>query len=216
MTALVRYQLSMLAHSQRYLAPLLPYLGLTAVMHQDGRAPALPSFAVTAGALLVVAAWLTVVLVGVEDPVQRMVTRSHAGSVHRLVAGVVTAVLLTATALGAVSVLWAELTHGFRLPGPVVAVGLLAHVVCGAVGIAIALPCSQLLVPGVGFTVVLVAVLSAAVLLAKWIPLVFPLLAAMTSGSPGPLLVGWSGLAGALVLTASTALTARAFARRVG
>ena len=216
MTALVRYQLAVLAHSQRYLPPLLLFLGLTALLHQDGRAPAQPSFAATAGALLVVSSWLTVALVGVEDPVQRLVTHSHAGSVARLLTGVVVTVLLSAAVLGAVSVLWSELTHGFGLPGRDVGIGLLAHLACGAVGIAIGLPCSQLLVPGIGYTAVLVAVASGTVLLAEWVPLVFPLLAAMTSGEPGPPMLAWSAAVAAVLLVGSTALTAGAVARRAG
>ncbi|EQD85761.1 hypothetical protein A8924_0274 [Saccharopolyspora erythraea NRRL 2338] len=216
MIALVRYQLAVLGHSQRYLAPVLLHVGVVGTLHQDNRGAVLPVFAVTAGSLLVVAGWLTIALVDVEDPVQRMVTQAHAGSPCRLTASASVAVLMCSAALGAVPVVWSALAHDPRPTGPELLTGALAHLACAAVGIGLALPCSRLLVNGLGRSLVLSAVLFATVLLARWVPLVFPLLHAMNSELPGPALLGWTGLAASAVLAASVLLTAKAAARRVG
>ncbi|PXY38571.1 hypothetical protein BA062_02205 [Prauserella flavalba] len=75
MIATTRYQLALLAHSQRYLPPLIAFLAVLGVLYTSRDAPVLPEFAVSGGALLVVTCWLTIALADVEDPAQRLVTR---------------------------------------------------------------------------------------------------------------------------------------------
>ena len=88
---MIRYQLALLGHSQRYLPPVLLFLSLLAVLYNDRRAPVVPEYAVSAGGLFVVACWLTIALVETEDPVQRLITLAHARGQRRLILGVVAA-----------------------------------------------------------------------------------------------------------------------------
>ncbi|KAA5836267.1 hypothetical protein ABT337_14590 [Saccharopolyspora hirsuta] len=214
MIALIRYRLAELGHSQRYLPPVLLYIGLLAVLHSDNAGPALPSYAVTAAALLVVAAWLTIALVDVEDVVQRTVTRAHVGSVHRMLVGTVLTVLCCAGGLAVLTTAWSQVSSGFAHPAADLAIGLLAHVVCAAFGIAVALPCSGLVVRRIGYTAIAAAALLAITLLAERLPLAHPLLLGLSSASAPPALLIQSTLTAAGLLAASTVLVAAWVVRR--
>ena len=114
MIALFRYTLVILLHSQRYLPPVLLYLVVTmAFVHGDTDQPALPIFGVLTVATLVLAAWLTVVLIGIEDPVQRAITVVNAGRARSVLVAAVWVVLAWCAVLGAL-VLAVPLVFGFR------------------------------------------------------------------------------------------------------
>ncbi|MER7015204.1 hypothetical protein ABT324_27550 [Saccharopolyspora sp. NPDC000359] len=214
MIALVRYRLAELGHSQRYLPPVLLHIGLLAVFYSDDTGPALPSYAVTAAALAVVSAWLTIALVDVEDVVQRTVTRAHVGSVHRVLVGTVLTVLCCAGVLAVLTTAWSQVTSGFAHPPADLAIGLLGHVVCAAFGTAVALPCSGLVIRRVGYTAIAAAALLAIALLAEWLPLAHPLLLGLSTASTPPALLVQSTLTAAGLLVASTALVSAWVARR--
>nr|WP_218888614.1 hypothetical protein [Saccharopolyspora hordei] len=192
--------------------PVLLHTGLLAVLHSDDAGPALPSAAVTAAALLVVAGWLTIALVGVEDAGQRTVTRAHAGSVHRVLAGTVLTVLCCAAGLAVLATAWSQVSSGFAHPAADLAVVLLAHVVCAAFGTAVALPCS--VVHRTGYAVIAATAVLAVTLLAEWLPLAHPLLVALSRGSAPPALLVRSTLTAVGALLASTLLVAAWVRRR--
>ncbi|MFI0464865.1 hypothetical protein ACH347_12360 [Saccharopolyspora sp. 5N102] len=214
MIPLIRYQLAILGHSQRYLPPVLLYIALLAIFYSNNDGPALPGFAVTAAGLLVVAGWMTIALVDVEDVVQRTVTRAHAGSMARMLASVVLAVLCCSIGLAVLSVAWAEISHGLDHPPGDLGIGLLAHVACAAFGVAVALPCSGLVVRRIGYTVIAAAALFAITLLAKWIPLAFPLLLALSADATSAALLVRSALVAVFSLVASTLLVTAWCVRR--
>ncbi|RKT84446.1 hypothetical protein SAMN05421805_103377 [Saccharopolyspora antimicrobica] len=214
MIALIRYRLAELGHSQRYLPPVLLHIGLLAVFYSDGAGPALPGHAVTAAALLVVSGWLTIALVDVEDVVQRTVTRAHAGSVHRMLSGTVLSVLCCAGGLAVLSTAWSQVASGFAHLATDLAIGLLGHLVCAVFGIAVALPCSGLVIRRTGYSVIAAAALLTITLLAEWLPLAHPLLLALSSSSAPPHLLVQSTLTAAGALIASTVLVAIRVTRR--
>lgn len=83
MKALLRYVLSDTLRGQRWVPPLLCFAAVDAIASaQDGSV--LPTFALTATALLFIATWLTVVIVNNEDPIQQAITESCAGSRSRV------------------------------------------------------------------------------------------------------------------------------------
>lgn len=189
MLALTRYYLALLGHSQRYLPALLAYLALCVILYADPHSPPLPLFGVSAGGLLVVSCWLTIALLDIEDPVQRLVTLSHARRWHRMITGAVLTVLACSLVLTAITEVWSAL-KSFKVQPAALGIGLLAHFACAVLGIAIALPCSRLLVNRIGWTVLAAVITLVVVLLAK-IPLVHPLLHALTDDEPvaGPLVL---------------------------
>ncbi|WP_158879788.1 hypothetical protein [Amycolatopsis anabasis] len=210
---MIRYQLALLGHSQRYLPPLLAYLGLLAVLFNERDSPAPPEFAVSAGALTVVACWLTIALVDAEDPVQRLITLAHARRVSAVLGGVVAAVLACSAGLTALVLAWSLVTHG-AVPGAELGFGALAHLACAGTGIAIGLPCSRLLVARAGWTVIGALLALAVVVLARPIPLVNPMLRTLAADESmsGAVLLG--AAVSALVLAASAVLVGVLVQRR--
>jgi hypothetical protein len=184
--ALVRYQLALLGHTQRFLIPVLAYLGLLAIFYATPPGQLMPGYAVSAGALLLVAGWLTLAVVDVEDPVQRTITVSHCGSLRRVLFSLVATVAVSAGALALVAVAWPVVRYGANQVHDELAIGAVAHMACAAAGIAFALPFSGLLIRRLGFRVIITVGVLGVILLSRWVPLVNPLLRAMgESARPG-------------------------------
>jgi hypothetical protein len=76
--ALVRYSAADVLRSQRWVAPVLTFLAVEAVI-AAGNGTVLPTYAVSAVALLFMTTWITVVTLNVEDPIQETVTAVAAG-----------------------------------------------------------------------------------------------------------------------------------------
>jgi hypothetical protein len=210
---MIRYQLALLGHSQRYLPPTLAFLVLLAILYTDPDAPRMPELAVSAGGVAVVACWLTIALVDAEEPAQRLITLVHARRLSTVLSGVVLSVLGCCAGLTAVSLLWSSIRHHGD-PVGLLGIGVFAHLACVFTGIAIGLPCSRLLVPRIGYTVLAALAVLIAVVLVRWIPLINPMLRAMSSDSSttGPVLTGL--LASAIVLALSAAGVGALFSRR--
>ncbi len=198
MFAMTRYYLALLGHSQRYLPAILAYIAVNTVLYTDPTSPLLPQYGISAGTLLVISCWLTIAMLDIEDPVQRLVTFSHARRWRSILGGATMAVFACAVVLTLVTVVWSMIKSG-TVRADVLALGLAAHAVCALFGIAIGLPCSRLLVPRIGWSVLAAVFVLAAVLLVKWLPLAHPLLRALTSSLP---------LTGPLVLTTVTSVLA--------
>ncbi len=83
MRALVRYVFIDTLRSQRWVAPLLCFAVVVGIVcTQTGSV--LPTYALSAAALLFIATWLSVVTVNNEDPVQQSITIVCAGSQSRV------------------------------------------------------------------------------------------------------------------------------------
>ncbi len=78
MNALLRYTWRDTVHAQGWVAPVLSF-GLVVAVVSAQSGSVLPTFAILATALLFVSAWLTVVIVNNEDPLQLSITESCAG-----------------------------------------------------------------------------------------------------------------------------------------
>jgi len=155
---------------------------------------------------------LTVALVDAEDPVQRLITWVHARRLSTVLAGIVGAVGTWCVALMVVPLVWAAVVHpGFSAAALVD--GVIAHLACTATGVAIGLPCSRLLLPRIGFTVLAALTLLGAVLLARWVPVVNPMLRALLGdGGHGPVVYGLT--CGVVLLAVSAGGTGWAVRRR--
>ncbi|KAA9166731.1 hypothetical protein FPZ12_000505 [Amycolatopsis acidicola] len=210
---MIRYQLALLLHTQRYVPPLLAYLLLLGILYTDVGAVPVPELAVSAGALSVVACWLTIALVDAEDPVQRLITLVHARRVSQLLLGIASTALALSAVATVVSLAWSSLEHHGLSAGDL-GLGLLAHLTCACTGIAIGLPCSRLLVPRIGYTVMAALAGLVAVLLIRWLPLINPMLRAMTSGSSVTGAILWCLVVSAAVLALSATVTGFVHQRR--
>lgn len=205
MLAIARYNLALLGHSQRYIPASILLLGVLGMQYTERKAPVLPEFSVSAGALLVVSCWLTIALIDVEDPVQRLITLSHARKLVPVLAGAISAVLLCAAVLTAISETWAFISHLGHVSVSQLGLGALAHLACACAGIAIGLPCSRLLVGRLGWTVVAALITLIAVMLTHWLPIVNPMLRALAADippGPAPVFAGFAASVIALALSA--------------
>lgn len=183
MIALVGYMVTVLLLSQRYLAPLLLFLGLVAVLTSSDSGPLTATYASVAGAMLPCSVWLIVTLIGLEDRAHRSIVVISAGSHLRvLLATVATAatgcLLLTAAGLAL------PLMLGTHTPGlPDLALGIAAQLTCACTGMAIGLVCSRLIFRRPGHALVLALVLLLAVLLGKGVSPVNIMLTRLQSAS---------------------------------
>jgi hypothetical protein len=217
MTALIRYYVTTMLLSQRYLAPVLLFIGLLAVLTSSDSGPLTATYGASAGAMLVCATWLTAALAGLEDRTHRSVVTVNAGGHLR------TLLALTATAL-----LWCLFLTVAGLALPLflgahsvtvsdLALGTEAQLTCALTGIAIGLPCSRLLFRHQGAALLLSLALLLTALLARHVSPVNALLTSLqnTPGSAG--LLGSTAqllIVSAVVLAAGVALTQGIAVRR--
>lgn len=161
---MIRYLLADLFKSQRWLPPVFVYLAATAILYGGDPGTPLPPYGVSAMMLFPLAAWLTVVLVNNEDPVQRHVTLAAVGGWRRLLASLVGA----AAVLNGVLVLLATFVpavihhHPYALSD--VVLGFVAHVISAVTGIGLGVLCARPIIPTTGWSLVAVVGVSLVVL----------------------------------------------------
>lgn len=176
MNALLRYQLALLARSQRWIAPVLLYAAFLAIGIQGGQ-PVLDSLGYGAAVLVPVAAWLVRVCVTNEPPAARHCAAAATTPARVHLASLLAAVGSTAAlgALGTVFVVvvsrWADTDGAVRVaPLPAAAAGLLTALTCALLGAAVGALCNRPLLHGTGWAISLTALGT--------------LLALVTAGSP--------------------------------
>ncbi|WP_407563618.1 ABC transporter [Streptomyces sp. 184] len=223
MTALVRYQLALLARSHRWLPPLLVYAAAVAVGVQPGQA-VLDSLGVAAAAVLPVAAWLVRVCTGVEPPAARACLAAAGGPARAHLASLAAA-FAAACVLGAAGVAVVVLIsdpHGSDRASetavPVAAAtgaGLLATLTCALLGTAVGALCNRPLLRSRAWTVPATLAGAGAVLVATGSPANAAVTGLVTGSRaaevPLPLL---PLTAAALAAAATAALAAALSARR--
>jgi hypothetical protein len=167
MTAVARYALADYLRSQRFLPPLVAYLGFLAVLYAVGSGPLLPALGLSAAAVLPVAAWTAVSLHNTEDPLQRPVTVVNARGHTRVVAGKTCAAVVCLLALTAAALIWPAAADG-RIPTPAaLAAGAAAHLACGLTGTALGTCCARPVIRRQGYAFGLACALSLAALVGR-------------------------------------------------
>jgi hypothetical protein len=215
--ALVRYMFTVMLLSQRYLAPLLLFVGLLAVLTSSDSGPLAATYGSASGGMLVCSVWLTMALIGLEDQTHRSVVVVTAGSQLRVLLGSVgTAALwcLPLTAAGLVLPLLFG-SHTFTLADAIL--GTEAQLTCAFTGIAIGVLCSRLLFRRQGYALLLALILLLAVLLAKGVSPVNVLLGDLQNASDSADLLGSTAVLLAIsagVLAAAVAATQAISVRR--
>ncbi|MEU9040597.1 MULTISPECIES: hypothetical protein [unclassified Kitasatospora] len=210
MIPLVRYMFTVLLLSQRYLAPLLLFIGLAAVLTSSDTGPLAATYSAVAGAMLLCSTWLTMALIGLEDPPHRAIVVVSAGSHRRVLLGsVATAaawcLLLTVGGL-ALPLLFG--THTVRFADLVL--GTEAQLICAFTGMAIGLVCSRLVFRRQGYALVVALVLLLAVMLGKGVSPVNIMLTDLQHTTNSADALGSTGVlvaAAAVLLVAGTAVT---------
>lgn len=190
MIALARYMFTVMLLSQRYLAPLLLFVGLLAVLTSSDSGPLAATYGSAAGAILVCSVWLTMALLGLEGRPHRSVLVVSVGSRLRTLLGSVAAAVLWCLPL---TVAGLGLPLVFGTHSPVLAdlvLGTEAQLTCAFTGIAIGLVCSRPVVRRQGYALVLALVLLLAALLARGVSPVNVLLTDLQNASDSTDLLG--------------------------
>lgn len=208
MTALYRYILATVLHSQRYVAPMVFFLGLLAILTSSDAGPLLGVYAAAAGSVLACATWVTAAVVNVEEPVGRAIIVVNARRSRDLLLAAVCVSATFCVGMVAIGLGYPMVSGSHTVTAKALLLGTIAQLTCAAVGIGLGLLCSRLVIGRPGASVLVGLALVVGVILAKPLPPVYPMLRAMTGDDPATGLgfVGYA-LVGLLFLAASGAVT---------
>ncbi|MFI6847931.1 hypothetical protein OG535_05035 [Kitasatospora sp. NBC_00085] len=181
MTALVRYLFTTMLLSQRYLAPVLLFLGLLTVLTSSDNGPLTATYGSAAGIMLLSSTWLTIAQIGLEDRSHHAVVVVNAGDSRRVLLGSVCAACLWCLPLTALGLGIPLLTGSHRPTGADLLLGAEAQLTCALTGIAVGLVCSRLVFRRPGPALLLALVLLLTLMAAKGLPPVNPLLTRLTT-----------------------------------
>ncbi|GHH36840.1 ABC transporter [Streptomyces candidus] len=220
MTALLGYQLSLLARSQRWIAPGILYVAVLAVGVQSGQ-PVLDSLGYGSAALLPAAAWLVRVCVTNEPPAARHCASAAVGPRRVHLAALLTAFGCTALVGTAGTVFIVLISRGTSTSGAVVvpplaaaAAGLLAVLACTLVGTAVGALCNRPLLRGTGWAVALTALGALLALVTAGSPARSAVTGLVSGSDSGTVAFALVPTAAALLLAGTAAAVACALAAR--
>lgn len=170
MFSLVRYTLSTVLLSQRYLPPVLLFIGLMAVFTSNDDGSLLPVYAFSAAAVFLCGTWLTIVTVNAEDPVQRSITIVNTGGVGRVLVADLCVAFAGCVVISVLGLLY-PLTTGHHVLSPAaLVVGLLAEVTGGCSGMAVGLLCARPVIRRAGWSMATAVLAAFALLLIPGMP----------------------------------------------
>ncbi|AOS63066.1 hypothetical protein [Actinoalloteichus hymeniacidonis] len=167
--AAARYLLADLLRSQLFLAPMLTYAAVLAILFSnDAGAPPEP-WAASVLLLYPISAWLATTVANSEEPVGRTVTVVAAGGHGPILAGTVVVcvlgdLLLIVTAVGV------PVIGTGSAPPALIGLGLLAHLGTALAGTAVGLLCARPLVHRAGWTFAATSGVVLATALTPWLP----------------------------------------------
>lgn len=177
MIALIRYTAAITLHSQRYLPATLLFVVSTGVLATGvNPGPVVPLFAPMTGVAFLCAAWLTVTLVNLEHPVQRVITVVNVGRSRSLLIAVIWVVLAISTLLAALGIAVLVLLVYDRPTALDVAAGAEAMLTGSCSGIALGMLTSRLVVRRAGYSLLAALILAVILVVVPGIPPLNPLI----------------------------------------
>ncbi|KQV20087.1 MULTISPECIES: hypothetical protein [unclassified Kitasatospora] len=217
MTALCRYTLARLLHSQRYLPPVLIFLALVTVLTSSDSGPLTSAYGVCAGAMFLSACWLTVSVVNLDEPQARAIAVVSTGRARRLFVADALVALGICLLLTVVGLVYPLIVGQHTVQGMQLLVGAAAQSAAAFTGCALGLVCSRPVVGRPGYSL-LAALGSALVLpLVPGLPPLNPLLTLLAGRHPAAELVwpvGGLAVLGAVLTVVAVLVTDFAAARR--
>lgn len=170
MIALTRYTMATLLHSQRYVPPLLLFLGAVGMFSSNDTSSLAPIYATCAAAMFVCSSWLTVALTSIEDPTHRMIVVVTAGSSVRVLGSTVVVAVLGSLVFLIAGLTFPLIFGQHEVTGLDLLVGAMAQMACASVGIAIGLICSRLVIRRQGYAVIVALGLTMVALFTPGLP----------------------------------------------
>lgn len=217
MIALLRYSVATMLHAQRYLAPVLLFLGLVAMFSTNDSGPLAPVYSSCGAAMLLCATWFTIALINGEDPTHRAITIVAVGRSSKVLLGSVLVAVLSCAVLSFAGLLLPLLFGTHPLGANDLLIGIEAQFIGTSVGIAIGLLCSRLVLRRQGYALILALALVLVLVFVPGMPPVNVMLDLLGSQvAAEDLVLPMGGLLGIalLMLTASAGVTQFAATRR--
>jgi hypothetical protein len=216
-SALIRYTVAVLLHTQQYLAPVLLFIAFLAVSTVNGGGPLPPVHASSAGGLFVCTVWLTAAVLSLDAPEQRAVVVVSAGRPATVLAASVLTALLAGTALGALGLVFPLWIGAYDVSAEDLALGAVAELACACAGAGVGVLCSRLVIPRQGHGLVAALAIVGMFLFVRGLPPVNPLIRTMSTPTNATTALGFAaamlGIACAF-LTAAVAVAHRVIIRR--
>jgi hypothetical protein len=164
MIALVRYVGRDTLRSQRWVAPLVCFGAIDAIIGaQSGSV--LPSYAIGAAALLFITTWLTVVIVNNEDPIQQSITEVCAGSQTKVRVSKLEVSLLIAVPLGVLGMIAPTVVSTSKTTITEIIAGICAQIITAVMGVTFGALCSRPIIRRKSWSVLLGVLLGMATVL---------------------------------------------------
>ena len=172
MISLVRYLAADVLRGQRYLAPLLVFLGALGMLFSYDPGPQVAAYSGSSALIYPIGAWLAVVVATSEDVVRREITVVSAGGWPHVLTAVAATAVLFALAFAVVATVWAVVASPRPYTFGEFAAGLGAHGACALLGVGVGLLFARPVFDAIGRTVMAVfAVVVFTYPLGRWTPL---------------------------------------------
>jgi hypothetical protein len=169
MTGLFRYVTLDTLRSQRWVAPLVCFAAVDAIIGTHSGS-VLPSYAITGTALLFVALWLTVVIVNNEDPIQQTITEVCAGSADKVRLSKLAVSFGFAVIIGVLGMIAPTILADSGRTLAAVAAGVCAQIITALIGVTFGSLCSRPIVRRRSWSVLLGIVLGMATVVIPYGP----------------------------------------------
>ncbi|MCP2248524.1 hypothetical protein [Lentzea aerocolonigenes] len=208
MISLVRYLAADVFRGQRFLAPLLVFLGVLGMLFSSDAGQPLEAYSGSAALLYPVTAWMAVVVATSEDVVRREITVVSAGGWSRVLTAAALVAVSIALVMALVAAVWPVVTNPHPYTAGQFFVGLGAHTVCALLGVGVGLMFARPVFDSIGRTVL--AVFSVVVLtypLGRATPLGWVLDA--LGHNQVSLSVLWAGVVGVALVAAAVVVGVR-------
>lgn len=169
MIAIARYAFADYLRSQRFLPPLVAFLGILAILYAFPPGPILPAYGLTAALILPISSWLAITLHNAEDPLQATVTLVNGGGFRRVLLGKTIVAVACLVALTVTALIWPMVSHAqLYAPGDITA-GFIAHLTCGFTGIALGTCCTRPIIKRQGYAFAIAFLISMAGLVGRFL-----------------------------------------------
>jgi hypothetical protein len=142
MIALVRYVSRDTLRSQGWVAPLLCFAAIDAIIGAQ-TASVLPSYAISAAALLFITTWLTVAVVNNEDPIQQTITEVCSGNPTKVRISKLGVSLLISITVGILGMVAPTVIAGSPATAGMITAGVCAQIITASTGVAFGALCSR-------------------------------------------------------------------------
>ncbi len=208
MIALVRYLAADVLRGQRFLAPVLVFLGVMGMLFSSDAGQPLEAYSGSSALLYPICAWMAVVVATSEDVVRREITVVSAGGWSRVLGAVAVVAVLFAVAMAVLAAVWPVVTNPHPYTASEFLVGLGAHTAVALLGVGVGLMFARPVFHAIGRMVL--AVFGVVVLtypLGRVTPLGWVLDA--LGHNQVSLSVLWAGAVGAVLVAGAVALGVR-------